>query len=112
MTTRQQKVSSLIQREVSEYFNVHRPEGLSGLLTITKVDASPDLKHAKVFFSVVGQDEKKVVGILKKNLYDLQGVINRKLKMKMIPRIHFVADITGEYAEYISRLIKQTKQDG
>lgn len=106
MTKRQEKVNSLLQREVANYLLQEKPAGIAGLLTITGVDVSPDLEHAKVFFSVVGQSDFEVLDILHKHVYKLQGILNRKLRMKKVPHIVFVADQSGKYAQHIHDLIR------
>lgn len=112
MTTRTRKVSEVIRREVGDFLNRERLDGISGLLTITAVETSPDLRHAKVYFSVVGQQESEVLEILRRNLYEIQGILNRKLEMKIVPRINFFPDTSGEYAEHIRRLLSEIKPDG
>lgn len=102
---RQEKVNSLLQKEISGYFAREGVEGIIGLFTITGVDVSPDLEHAKVYYSVVGQSEDEVLPLLKREIYQLQGLLNRTLKMRKVPHIAFFADRSGEYAQHISRLI-------
>ena len=67
-TTRQQKINSLLQREISTFLIEEKPEGITGLITVTKVEVTRDLEHAKVFFSIVGQNEEQVESVLKKQL--------------------------------------------
>ena len=65
MTTRQEKVNSLLQQILSEYLATEKFEGISGLLTITAVDVSPDLEQAKIYVSCLGQDPQEVLKILR-----------------------------------------------
>lgn len=109
MSTRVAKVNSVIQRLVSQYILTEGLEGITGLVTITEVDSTPDLKHAKIYFSVVGQNEEDVLTILKKNIYDIQGMLYENLTMKIVPRISFVADESGKYADKIGKLIKKVQ---
>lgn len=112
MTTRQNKVNSLLKREISNYLLAEDLEGISGILTITDVDVSPDLEHAKVFFSVVDQDPNKALTILKSHIYEIQGVLNQKLVMHKIPRIVFIPDQSGEYAQRIQQVIRKLHSHG
>lgn len=106
MSTRQEKINSLIQQLVSQYLIEEKPEGITGLPTITAVDVSADLEHAKIFFSVLGQDSQEALKILNKNIYEIQGMLYKKLEMKKIPRIVFLSDSSGEYAGRISKVLK------
>lgn len=106
MTPRQQKVNSLLQREVAEYILTEGLNGITGVVTITGVDVTANLEYAKVFFSVIGQDSKEVLEILKSHIYEIQGTINGRLAMRKAPRISFVADDTGEYAAKIRQVMR------
>ncbi len=105
-TQRQQKVNSLIQREIAQYLVSEGLEGITGVVTITGVDTAPDLEYAQVFFSVIGQKTEAVAEVLKKHVYEIQGALNRKLVMRKVPRISFVFDHSGEYAQRIEKVIK------
>ena len=106
MTTRQEKVNSLIQKEISQYLSEEKFEGLTGLLTITAVDVSGDLSQAKIYFSSLGQEPAEVLQILHRHIYEIQGVLYEHLKMKKVPRVIFMSDASGEYAGKISKLLK------
>ena len=103
MSTRQEKVNSVIQRLVSQYILTDGLEGITGIVTITEVDCTADLEHAKVFFSAVGQSEEEVFEVLKSNIYDIQGMLYQTLKMRKVPRLQFVPDMRGEYADKIGK---------
>ena len=112
MTTRQEKVSSLIQQEVSKYLAENRPEGLrGGFLTITAVDVSGDLGLAKIFFSCLGQNREEVLAILNECLYEIQGMLYRRLKMRKVPRIVFLYDASGEHAGRINQVLRDLHHD-
>ena len=111
MSSRVEKVNSLLQRQISEYLLENLPEGITGLLTIKEVDTTPDMKQSKVFFSVVGQDESIVLEILKRNVYDLQGSLYKTLEMRHVPKVFFVPDTSGEYAGRISKVISELHDD-
>lgn len=108
---RQEKVNSLLQREIAQYLLRERPEDITGVVTITGVDASPDLEYAKVFFSVLGQEPEEVAMILRRYLYEIQGTLNRKLTMRKVPRISFVHDASGEYSQHIRNIMKELEHD-
>lgn len=109
MTTRQEKVNSLLQREISGFILREGLEGIKGLLTITGVEVTADLRHAKVFFSMVGGNEEEVLEILRRHIYEIQGMLIQKLRMKIVPRISFVADRSGAYAQQIGKLIHEVR---
>ena len=111
MATRQEKVNSLLQREIASFILSEDLPGSEGLTTITKVDTTADLEDALVYFSTVGQDPIEVLKILERHIYKIQGMLNRKLEMRKVPRIKFVHDDSGAYAQKISELIKNLHAD-
>lgn len=112
MTTRQEKVNSLLQQLVAEYIVRHKPEELTGLLTIKNADVTADLEHAKIYFSILGQNENETLAILRRHQGQVQRMLGQKLQMKIVPRIAFVPDTSGQYADHISKLIKKIHDNG
>lgn len=111
MSIRTDKVSSVIQRLLGEQMQLLE---LPFLTTITKVEVTPDLKHCKVWISVMpaGEaNEKKILNILKENIYDLQGSLIHGLEMKIIPRVGFKIDHAEEFNSHISALLRKTHEE-
>lgn len=111
MSVRTDKVASLVQKELGRLMNELE---LPFLTTISKVEVSPDLKHAKVWITVFTEkeeDEIAVLKVLKSNLFDLQQSINKGFKMKNIPRIAFALDHSQQYTSHINRLLKETTDE-
>ena len=105
-TNRIEKLNSLIQRLVGSSL----PEfldGQNGLVTVSRVDTSGDSRWAKVWISIVGGDDDKILAVINKNIYDIQGQLNRDMGMKMTPRIQFFLDTSPRYVQHIDELIKQ-----
>lgn len=78
------------------------------MVTVSRVDTSPDLRYARVFVSVFPEKE---IGYARKaldnGLYRIQGLLNRKLSMKPIPRISFEIDLTEARAQEVEDLLKE-----
>jgi ribosome-binding factor A len=108
MSSRIQKVNELIKTSIAEIISreVEIPPGV--FLTVTKVDTSSDLRYARVFVSVFPEKRSgKTMDHLKKNMYLIQGVLNKRLSMKPLPRIEFVSDKTEAEADKIEKLLKE-----
>lgn len=99
------KLNSLIQQQLGAIL----PEYLEqpGLVTINKVEVSRDLKWAKVWLSILNGDDAAIVKELEKNIYDIQGELNRGLTLKVLPRLQFFLDTSARYAQHIDELIKK-----
>ncbi len=105
-----EKMNSLIQRLVGSSL----PEFLenqNGLVTVSRVETSGDSKWAKVWVSIVGGDDDKILATIQKNIYDIQGELNRQLGMKMTPRLQFFLDTSPRYVQHIDELIKKIHED-
>jgi ribosome-binding factor A len=98
-------ISQLLVKEVSA------PRVAS--VTLTGADVSPDLRHAKVFFNVLGgnADKTAVLAGLKSASGFIRGRAGKELKLRVVPSIEFVYDDTEERGRRIDDLLQQTKID-
>jgi ribosome-binding factor A len=103
---RPQRLGDLIQREVAELIRLEVRDPRIGMLTITSVDVSPDLSHAKVFFTMLekGKLEDTLHG-LKRSAGFLRSQLARRIKMYTTPELRFEYDESVERGDHISRLI-------
>ncbi len=104
------KLNSLIQQLVGEIIHSYL-HGMEGLTTISKVEISGDVRWAKIWVSIVGGDDDEILKTLRDNIYDIQGDLNRQLKMKMVPRLQFFLDTSPRYAQHIDELIKKIHEE-
>ena len=84
------RVEREIREMASEFLIANASAG--GFSSVTRVEASADLRLAKVFVSVLDGDVKEVVGQLQKRAHQLQRQINASLHMKYCPKISFLED--------------------
>jgi ribosome-binding factor A len=105
-THRIDKVNSHIQQELGPVL-LKFLQGQNGLVTITKVETSRDMKWAKVWISIFGGDDNQILKFLKDNIYDIQGALNEHFVSKIIPRISFHLDTSPRHAQHINELIEQ-----
>lgn len=108
---RQERVSKRIMQELVEAFRNLKNADL-GFITLTKCEISPDLRHAKVFVSVWGDEAKQgaVLNELRRHASKLKGMIGRPLGTKVVPDLHFEFDESIANADRISRLIRDARQ--
>lgn len=108
---RQERVAKRIMQELAEAFRNLKHANL-GFVTITKCEVSPDLRHAKVFVSVWGDDaeRERSLNVLKNHASRLRGMIGRPLGTKVVPALHFEFDESIANADRMSRLIRDARQ--
>ncbi len=84
-----------------------------GFVTVTGVEASPDLRHATVYVSVLGSERKRAATLqgLESSRGLLQGRVNRELRLKRTPQLAFEYDPTVERGVRLSKLIDELSPD-
>jgi len=80
-----------------------------GFVTVTAVDTSPDLRHASVWVSVLGDEAERRLSLegLRSAHGLLQRVIARELRLKHTPQLQFAYDDTAERADRVERLLRE-----
>ena len=109
---RQQKVASLIQRELANYFLLHTKDLFYGsMISVTIVRITPDLEIAKVYVSIFGGNKPKdvVFSTIEQHQKEIKHYFARQTKgqMRMVPEFIFILDDSIEYANEIERLLKK-----
>jgi ribosome-binding factor A len=108
-TRRQQQVSDFLREEISAIIQRELNDPRLGLVSITRVEMSPDLRYARVFISVFGTDEEFDEAL--KALRGAAGYIRRQLRPLMrtryIPEISFQSDHSMQHAESIARVLNE-----
>ena len=102
------RVNQLIKKEISQIIlrEINFPKDL--LVTVTRVETSANLIQAKVYVSVMPENETaNVLQILDNLIYDLQQKLNKRLKMRPIPRIIFVQEKKTQEAARIEELLEK-----
>lgn len=80
-----------------------------GFVTVTGVDVSADLKRAKIYYSVLGDENSKEesASALKRACGFIQHEIGKRLRLKHTPEISFQFDGSVEYGAHIEELIQK-----
>tara|TARA_B100001029_G_C14954179_1_gene390593 strand:- start:460 stop:798 length:339 start_codon:yes stop_codon:yes gene_type:complete len=110
-TTRQRKVSKLIQKELSVIFQKETHKFLGNILvTVTRVRISPDLSIAKAYLSIFPVEKpEQALNILDKNKKLFRTLLGKtcRYQLRIIPELVFYLDDSAEYAEEIENLLKK-----
>ncbi|PXA02926.1 30S ribosome-binding factor RbfA [Coraliomargarita sinensis] len=108
MSQRISRINELLQREVSEQMRrYYRSE--TAAITISDVDCSTDLRHAKIFFSVLGDDAaiRDAEALFNRIGKDLRQRVSKHVILKYFPRFDFVYDPSLERGAEINDLLDQ-----
>jgi ribosome-binding factor A len=105
---REKQLPQYIQSIVGDYFlrNLELPD--NALLTVTKVEVSPDRLHALVWLSILPENlALECLPIIKHHLYGAQKAVNTKVTTRPTPRISIKLDNNPSYASHIDELLKK-----
>lgn len=107
-----QKVNELIRQQISEIISRELNIKPGVFVTISKVDTTKDLRYTRILISIFPEKETEyAVKTLEKELYSIQGRLNKKLFLKPIPKIEFVADTTEAEADNIEKILKKIEEE-
>jgi len=110
---RYEKVKAELLREVSLVIHDQLKDPRLGFVTITGVELSQDLRYAKVFFSVFGQDKdyKRTHEALDSALGYIRRAVAERINLKFAPEITFKEDRSSEYSIRIQEILQEIKQE-
>jgi ribosome-binding factor A len=110
-TDRMRRVNEAVREVLSDSMKLLKDPRV-GFVTVTDVRTSPDLRHAKVFVSVLGSDEEREATMdgLASAHGLLQSVVNRELRIKRTPTLEFVYDDTAERAARLERILLEKER--
>ena len=110
---RHERVAEEIRHEVSAMLAGElKDPRLAGLVTVTEVRVSPDLKQARIYVSVMGTQAEQtstLQGLAAAAGY-VRHEVTERLQMRRAPEVHFVLDHSEEYGQRIEELLRQTKR--
>ena len=106
---RPQRLALQIQHEVSTMIFRDMKDRRIGFVTITGVQMSPDLKHAKIFVSMMGSEEEKKESLATLNHATgwIRHELGQRIRMKFLPDMVFLTDTSQDYGEHIDKLIDE-----
>jgi ribosome-binding factor A len=109
------RVAELIRREVSQMLLVGIKDDRvgAGIVSVTDVDVSGDLQHAKIFVSVYGTEEARVATMsgLKAATGFVRGELGRRVRLRRTPEVIFVEDRSLERGTQVLSLLDQLSQE-
>lgn len=112
MAKRLQRVNALLRRELAKIILREIEFPRDTLVTITRAETTPNLAESTVFIGVIPEGkEEKVLEILGRNVYFLQQKINKRLRMRPIPKIKFLAEKKTGEASRIEEILEQLKKE-
>jgi ribosome-binding factor A len=112
--TRAERLAELIRAEASEIIQRGLKDPRIGFVSITDVVVSPDLRHAKIFVSVLGDDEvkRRTMEGLARATGHVRSELGSRLAIRFVPEVLFRLDESIERGARISSLLRGVTEEG
>lgn len=109
MTARTDRIDELLRQEIGAIVAREIDDPRVGFATITGVETTPDLRHAKVSVSVIGQpdDRRSTLVALGRAMPFVRHELGKRLRLKRIPEFHLELDDTVERGTRVLRLLDE-----
>jgi len=106
------KIENLIKEEISLIFLFKLQNLDSGLITVTNVRVSPDLKNAKIYVSIFEKERRDaVLEKIRLKTKFIRSELASRITIKFVPELKFFLDDTLDYVEKIEGLIKKIHEN-
>lgn len=108
-TTRQNKISRLIQKELSEIFLLQTKAMNGVLVSVSVVRISPDMSVARVYLSIFPSERsEEILRNINENAKSIRFELGTRVRhqLRIIPELKFFVDDSLDYAERIDKLLK------
>jgi ribosome-binding factor A len=105
-----ERVVAQLKKELSYIVTQEIKDPRLGLITITRIVMTPDLKEATIFFSSL-DDKRQALETLQRAKGYIRSSLARRIRMKFIPVLDFRIDDGLEYSQHISDLIDEINKD-
>jgi len=110
---RLQRVGEVLRFELSELVRLKLKDPRLGFVTITNVEVSQDLRHAKVFVSSLGSPEEasRSIDVLTGAAGFLRNELFKRVSLRLVPELSFKVDRSIEHSIRISQVLKELKDE-
>ena len=105
---RADSVEGLVRREVSDIIRSRVKDPRIGFVTVTAVRMSDDLRYAKVYVSILGDERERgeSLRVLERASGFIRGELGRRIRMRHVPEIGFQYDNSMEYGARIDEILR------
>jgi ribosome-binding factor A len=109
MSQRTERVDELLRQEIGSIITRDLTDPAVGFTTVTRVETTPDLRHARVWVSVIGQpaERAETIAALARAMPFVRHELGRTLRIKRIPELHVRLDDTAERGTRVLQLLAE-----
>ena len=111
-SNRMDKIEEELKREISNIINYElNNSNITGMISVTKVKVTPDLRYARIYVSMINSNKKKTLEALKKSSGYIRTQIAHKVNLRVTPELVFELDDSMEYGAKIDSILKDLAKE-
>ena len=111
MTQRIEKINELIKQEVGKLILKEADISRDVLVTVIKADTSPDLRSSAIYITALPEiKEQEILRELEFKTFDIQQELNKKIRVKFVPKIEFKIDKQAHAEQRIYEIMEREEQ--
>lgn len=113
MSLRMEKVNRQIQKLIMEIIQKEIDDPDMDFLSVTRVETTRDLQESKVYYSLLNEENlDKAKEVLERMCGFIRGSLAKKIRLKVLPQLHFIPDDSIKYSVDIYKKIEEIKKSG
>lgn len=104
-----ERINSELRKQISLVIGseMKDPRVSERIVGVTKVSVTPDLRFAKVYLSVFGEDREEIFSVIKSSAGFIRARLRERVDMRLVPELHFVLDNTEQRAAGIEKILAE-----
>ncbi len=110
---RANRLAGELKKEISQLIKDEIKDPRIGFVTVTGVEVSGDMRHAKVYLSVLGDEKAKgdsILGLTKASGF-MRSELSKRIKLRYMPELHFKIDESLDYSQKINSILSKVKEE-
>lgn len=108
--SRSSRVAEQMRRELADLLQFEVKDPRIGMVTITEVEVTGDMEHAKVFYSAAEGTQALQAGLVKSSGF-LRSQVAKRMLLRKVPQLHFEYDASADYGMKMTKLIDEALAD-
>lgn len=109
---RLKRINEELRKEISNIISYElNNTNITGMVSVTKVKVTPDLRYARVYVSMINSNKKKTLAALKKSSGYIRTLLAHRVNLRTTPEIVFEFDESIEYGSKIDNILNEIMQD-
>lgn len=113
MGIRSERVEGQLKKEISKILQEDLKDPRIGFVTITRIDLTGDLRYARVYFSILGDDAAKEESLkgIKSAIGFIRKLIAERMDLRYVPELYFKLDNSLEYSINLEKTFERIKNE-